>query len=87
MSLSPEERAARAVRISALLDDEDIKNGLASIEAEIVEEWRRTQDPHERENLWRAINIMERLVQWMRSAASHDMAALRRTGAPPKVPY
>jgi hypothetical protein len=35
-----------------------------------MEEWRRTFDPAERENLWRAINIMDRLKTWLVSNSS-----------------
>ncbi len=76
--MTPEERAARAIAIRAMLDDPTVKDAWASIEAELVTEWRRTFDAAERENIWRAINIMDRLQAWMRSAASADLTALRR---------
>jgi hypothetical protein len=68
--VTSEQRAARAVSIRALLDDPNIKDAFASIEADISEEWRRTFDPAERENLWRAINIMDRLKTWLVSNSS-----------------
>lgn len=76
--MSPEERVARAIRVKALLDDPDIKAALATIEAEMTEEWKKTHDAAERDNLWRAVNVMHRLEAWMRSAASHDLSALKR---------
>lgn len=73
------ERAGRAVAVRALLEDPNIKDALASIEDDLVAEWRKTFDAQERDNLWRAVQIMDRLKTWMLSAASHDLTALRRT--------
>jgi len=72
------ERAQRAIAIKALLDDPSIQDALASIEGDLITEWRSTFDPAERDNLWRALNIIERLKVWMTSAASHDLTALKR---------
>jgi hypothetical protein len=74
----PEQRAQRAVAVKALLDDPNVRDAFAAIEADLVAEWKRSFDAHERDNLWRAVNVMERLQAWLRSAASHDLAALRR---------
>ena len=76
--MAPEERARRAVAVKALLDDPNVREAFASIEADLVGEWRRCFDAQERDNLWRAVNVLERLQAWLRSAASHDLAALRR---------
>ena len=76
--MTPEQRARRAVAVRALLDDANVQDAFAAIEAELVDEWRRCHDPHERENLWRAVNLVDRLKVWLQSAASHDLAALRR---------
>lgn len=76
--MTPAERAQRAVSVRALLADPNIQHAFASIEADLTAEWKRAHDVGERENLWRAVNIMERLKTWMQSAASHDLTALRR---------
>ena len=76
--MTPEERAARAVAIRALLDDASVKAAFAQIEADLVGEWRRCFDAAERDNLWRALQVMERLRSWLLSGAAGDMAALRR---------
>ena len=76
--MTPEERASRAVAVKALLDDPNVRDAFAAIEADLVAEWKRSFDALERDNLWRAVNVMERLQAWLRSAASHDLAALRR---------
>ena len=82
--MSPEERTARAIGIRALLDDANVKAGLADIRGELMEEWTRCFDPAERENLWRAVHTMTKLEQWLRARASGgpssaEMQALRRT--------
>lgn len=76
--MTPDQRAQRAVGVRALLDDQNIKDAFASIEADLTDEWKRCHIPAERENLWIALNVMERLQVWLRSAASHDLTALRR---------
>ena len=75
---APEERARRAVAVRALLDDRNVRDAFASIEADLTSEWKRARTSEERENIWRAVNVIERLQAWMRSAASHDLTALRR---------
>ena len=76
--MTPEARAQRAVAVRALMDDQNIQDAFASIEADLQAEWRACRIPQERENLWHALNVMERLQAWLRSAASHDLTALRR---------
>lgn len=77
--MTPEERAARAVAIRALLDDANVKAAFGQIEADLIDEWRRCFDTAERENLWRALNVLERLKTWLLSGASADLVALRRS--------
>jgi hypothetical protein len=76
--MTPDQRAMRAVAVRALLEDQNVRDAFASIEADLTDEWRRCRDAAERENLWRAVNVMERLKTWLHSAASGDLAALRR---------
>ena len=76
--MTPEERAGRAIAIKALLDDPTVKEAFASIEADIIAEWKKTFDPCERDNLWQALNVMGRLQTWMISGASGDLTALKR---------
>jgi hypothetical protein len=76
--MTQEERARRAVAVKALLEDPNVREAFAAIEADLVAEWKRSFEARERDNLWRAVNVMERLQAWLRSAASHDLAALRR---------
>ena len=76
--MTSEQRARRAAAVKALLDDPHVRDAFAAIEADLVAEWKRSFDARERDNLWRAVNILERLQAWLRSAASHDLVALRR---------
>ena len=76
--MNAEERARRAVAVRTLLDDANVKDAFASIEADLVAEWKAAQAPDERHNLWLAVKNLERLQTWLRSAASHDLTALRR---------
>ena len=76
--MTPQERARRAAAVKALLDDANVRDAFAAIEADLVGEWKRSFDAQERDNLWRAVQVMERLQAWLRSAASHDLTALRR---------
>lgn len=75
---NPAERAQRAISVKALLDDPNIQAAFAQIETDLIAEWRRTFDAHERDNLWRTLQLIEKLQTWMRSAASYDLTALRR---------
>ena len=78
MNANSEERARRAVAVRALLDDRNVQDAFASIEAGLTAEWKRARTMEERENIWRAVDVIERLQAWLRSAASHDLTALRR---------
>ena len=73
-----DELRARAIRMQLLLDDADIQAGFADIEADLMGAWKRCHDSAERENLWRTLNLIDRLQTWMRSSASYDLTALRR---------
>ena len=76
--MTPAERAQRAIAAKALLDDPLMQEAFASIEQDLTDQWKACGDPAERDNLWRTVNVMELLKVWLRSAASHDLAALRR---------
>ena len=76
--MNSEERSRRSAAVKTLLDDPNVREAFAAIEADLVGEWKRCFDAGERDNLWRAVNVMERLQAWLRSAASHDLVALRR---------
>lgn len=76
--LGAEARARRAAAVRALLDDAHVREAFAAIEADLAAEWKRARTTEERENIWRAVDLIERLKTWLHSAASHDLTALRR---------
>jgi len=76
--MNAEARARRAAAVRALLDDQNVQDAFAAIEADLIGEWRRARNAEERENLWRALHVVERLKTWLHSAASHDLTTLRR---------
>ncbi len=76
--MTPELRAARAAAVRGLLADQNIQDAFASVEADLMTEWKNCHDAAGRENIWRAVKIVERVKAWMLSAASADMTALRR---------
>jgi hypothetical protein len=66
------------VAVRALLEVANVREAFASVEADLMQEWKRARCPDERENIWRAIDAMERLKTWLHSAASHGLTAVRR---------
>lgn len=76
--MSPEERTARGARVRALLEDPDVKDALAMVEDDLLSEWKKCHDVAERENLWRAVNTIDRLKTYLLSMASSDLTAMRR---------
>lgn len=79
--MSPEERRARAIRIQALMEQDELRQAFDDVKAVLTDEWSRCHDPDGRENLWRAVNIADRLQTWMHAAA-HDpsLTPIKRVG-------
>ncbi len=79
--MTPEARAARAFRVQTLLDDGDIQQAFADVRADFIDEWTRCHDPAQRENLWRAVHVVERVQQVLASyaIASNAMTELKRS--------
>ena len=75
---TPAERARRAAAIRALLDHPEVREAFEAVEEELTAEWKRAQSVDERETLWRALHLVERVRTWLRSAASYDLTAMRR---------
>ena len=53
------ERAAKGARFKEVLPD--IMEGLDSIERQYADDWAQTFDPAQRENLWRAVQVVRKL--------------------------
>lgn len=80
--MSPEEKAARASRIKEFLDNPEVKEAFAYVEKTFVDTWKAAQTPAERENMWLALQIVERVKTWMQSTSSGDLVAIRRQSLP-----
>lgn len=52
--MSPEERRGRGFRVQAMMQDGEINSAFDDVRADFIEEWERTHDAAERDNLWRA---------------------------------
>ena len=78
MILTVEQRNARASRLRELLENDDVKDAFATIEAELTEEWKNTFDANERENLWRTIRVMGMLQSRLGSWSHADLSAIKR---------
>lgn len=76
--MSPDERTQRAVGVRALLDDPNVKDAFASIERDLMDEWKACKDQRGRENLWLSIQNIERLKTWLISASGWDLRSLKR---------
>ena len=79
--MNKELKAARAIRVRNLQNDDDIKQAFEDVKAHFIDEWTRTHDAAERENLWRAVHIVGKVQEVLASyaMASHPMADLKRT--------
>ena len=75
---TPADRARRGAEIRALLEQAPIREAFEAVEEELTAEWKRAQSVEERETLWRALHLVERVRTWLRSAASYDLTAMRR---------
>lgn len=76
--MTPDQRTLRAVGVRALLEDQNVKDAFESIDKDLKDEWATARTPEERERLWLAVNVMDRLKTWLQSASSGDLTALRR---------
>lgn len=78
------ERAALGARFREALPD--IQDGLDHIEAEYADEWARCFDSSERENLWRAVQVVRKLkahfgeIVSSGTVATHQLTEIKRLG-------
>jgi len=72
------QRAARSARLRRLLGDDDIKDALASVEADLLQAWRGCHDAAQRETLWHTLNAYDRLRSRLMTWSQSDIAALAR---------
>lgn len=77
--MTPEQRSQRAVEFRAALESGVIRDTLNEIESRLTSEWKATQDALERDNLWRSVQILDRMRSFMAEATA-DTDALRNVG-------
>lgn len=77
--MNEHQRAGRAAIFRGALEDGVIGETLTEIETRLVDEWKRTLDERERDNLWRSVHILNLLRQNLGVIAAGDtVTALRR---------
>jgi hypothetical protein len=78
------ERAALGARFREVLPD--IQGALDSLASEYADEWARTHVAEERENLWRAVQVVKKLkshfgeIVSSGTLATHQLAEIRKLG-------
>ena len=65
-----------------MMEDGEISTAFDDIEQEFTDEWKRSQTPEERENMWRAIKVLSlvrtRLANYASAASDGSMSAIKR---------
>lgn len=84
--MTPEERAARGSRYRELLQSGELTEALDAIERQYAEEWAKTYAADERENLWRAVQVVRKIRKHFGemagdgALATQQLTELRRLG-------
>lgn len=80
--MTPEERKARAVRVSMMLENGELDAAFRDVKADLHAEWERCFDSQERDNLWRSLHILnlvrEKLTSLAGAANDGSLSAIRR---------
>lgn len=76
--MSAEERAARASRLTQLLDDPDVKDAFTAVEEDLIEAWQTCFEPAERDNIWQAQHALGLLRSKLSAWSQANISALRR---------
>jgi hypothetical protein len=82
--VTPEERAGRAARYMAEMEDGTLAEAFDAIEKQYTAEMIDARDPVERENMWRAVHVVRKVrTHFAQAIASgrvpaSDVTALRR---------
>ncbi len=67
----------RARRADALANDELMKEAFASIEGQLIERWKKTPDPLERDALWQAAQINSKIQEHLQNIIRNGKASKR----------
>lgn len=82
--MTPAERAGRAARYAALMEDGELGEAFDKIERDFSEAWKTTFDATERDNLWRAVQVVKKVREHFTIAisdgrvANHRIAEIKR---------
>lgn len=76
--MTPAERAGRAARYAALMEDGELAEAFDRIERDFAEAWKTTFDAAERDNLWRAVQVVKKVREHFATAISDGRVATHR---------
>lgn len=81
--MNSEQRRVRASRIRDMMGDGEIGAAFDDVKAQFISQWETCRDAHERDNLWRAVDILNRvrgsLVALSAGEPDGSVSAIRRT--------
>jgi len=73
-----EERAARSARLHELLQNDDVKDAISSVEADLIASWRSCFDAAERDRLWHTLQAFGLLTSKLTNWSTSDLAGVRK---------
>lgn len=80
--MTPEQRRVRASRVRDMMDDGEIGAAFDDVKAQFISQWEACRDAHERDNLWRAVDILNqvrgRLAAMAAGEPDGSVTAIRR---------
>jgi hypothetical protein len=80
--MTPEQRRVRASRIRELMQDGEIAAAFDDVKAQFVSQWETCRDAAERDNLWRAVDVVNRVRGSLAAMAAGEpdgsVSAIRR---------
>lgn len=76
--MTPAERAGRAARYAALMEDGELSEAFDRIERDFAEAWKTTFNAEERDNLWRAVQVVKKVREHFATAISDGRVANHR---------
>lgn len=59
--MTPDERKARAEKAKRILDDPMFSEAWGRLETDVLKAWKASRDPVERERLWHAQDVLDKL--------------------------
>lgn len=72
------ERQARSARLHELMNNGDVRDAVASVEADLIATWRSCFDAAERDRLWHTLQAFGLLTSKLTNWSTSDLAGLRK---------